>query len=90
MQDTKKAGISIKPVKNAMVYTDEWMGYVQKYANEFGFRYNTRNTTKNQRFNLFLQYIVHRLAYTSKSIGLSPQEIFDIYLLWTLLKLLLR
>lgn len=63
MQDTKKAGISIKPVKNAMVYTDEWVGYVQKYADEFGFRFNIR--IENQRFNLFLQYTDYRLHVMS-------------------------
>ena len=104
----------VKTVKNAMVYTDEWVGYkqvnkiydhlfvkhnkgeyvngriytntiegfwsilkrgivgiyhftsrkhIQKYVDEFVFRYNTRNDTENQRFNLFLQHTEHRLTY---------------------------
>ena len=34
-----------------------------KYVDEFVFRYNTRNNTENQRFNLFLQNTEHRLTY---------------------------
>ena len=104
----------VKTVKNAMVYTDEWVGYkqvsriydhlfvkhnegeyvngrvhtntiegfwsilkrgivgiyhftsrkhIQKYVDEFVFRYNTRNSGEHQRFNLFLQNTEHRLTY---------------------------
>lgn len=104
----------VKTVKNAMIYTDEWVGYkqvsriydhlfvkhnkgeyvngrvhtntiegfwsilkrgivgiyhftsrkhIQKYVDEFVFRYNTRNSGEHQRFNLFLQNTEHRLTY---------------------------
>ena len=104
----------VKTVKNAMVYTDAWVGYkqvnkiydhlfvkhnegeyvngriytntiegfwsilkrgivgiyhftsrkhIQKYVDEFVFRYNTRNNNEHQRFNLFLQNTEHRLTY---------------------------
>jgi transposase-like protein len=104
----------IKTVKDALVYTDEWLGYrqinkiydhlfikhreneyvngrvhtntiegfwsilkrgivgiyhftsrkhIQRYVDEFVFRYNTRGISENQRFNLLLQNIEHRLTY---------------------------
>lgn len=37
--------------------------HIQKYVKEFVFRFNTRNDTENQRFNLFLQHTEHRLTY---------------------------
>jgi transposase-like protein len=104
----------VKTVKNAMVYTDEWVGYkqvsklydhlfvkhnegeyvngrihtntiegfwsilkrgivgiyhftsrkhLQKYVDEFVFRYNSRQCTEHERFDLFLQNMEHRLTY---------------------------
>ena len=104
----------IKTVKNAMIYTDEWVGYrhmnkiynhlfvkhnekefvngriytntiegfwsllkrgivgiyhfvsrkhIQKYVDEFVFRYNTRKSSESERFNLLLQNAAQRLTY---------------------------
>jgi hypothetical protein len=104
----------IRNVKDALVYTDEWVGYkqvnriynhlfvkhnegeyvngriytntiegfwsilkrgivgiyhftsrkhIQRYVDEFVFRYNTRKSTEMERFNLLLQNTEHRLTY---------------------------
>lgn len=104
----------IRNVKDALVYTDEWVGYkqvnrsynhlfvkhnegeyvngriytntiegfwsilkrrivgryhftsrkhIQRYVDEFVFRYNTRIITGNERFNLLLRNTEHRLTY---------------------------
>jgi len=104
----------VKNVKDAMVYTDEWVGYkqenkiydhlyvkhnegeyvngriytntiegfwsilkrgivgiyhftsrkhIQRYIDEFVFRYNTRQHIETERFNMFLQNIEHRLTF---------------------------
>jgi hypothetical protein len=104
----------VRNVKDAMVYTDEWVGYkqvskiydhlfvkhyegeyvngriytntiegfwsilkrgivgiyhftsrkhIQRYVDEFVFRYNTRQHTEMERFNLLLQNTEHRLTY---------------------------
>jgi hypothetical protein len=104
----------VRNVKDAMVYTDEWVGYkqvnriydhlyvkhnegeyvngriytntiegfwsilkrgivgiyhftsrkhIQRYVDEFVFRYNTRQYTEMERFNLLLQNTEHRLTY---------------------------
>lgn len=104
----------VKRVKNAFVYTDEWLGYnelkriydhsfvkhnkgeyvngrvhtntiegfwsllkrgivgiyhftskkhLQKYVDEFVFRYNSRKQSESQRFNLLLSNIEYRLTY---------------------------
>jgi len=37
--------------------------HLQKYVDEFVFRFNTRNCTESQRFNHFLQNIKNRLRY---------------------------
>jgi len=37
--------------------------HLQKYVDEFVFRYNTRQTTENVRFNLLLANTQHRLKY---------------------------
>lgn len=37
--------------------------HLQRYVNEFVFRYNTRHNNEYQRFNLFLQNIEYRLTY---------------------------
>lgn len=105
---------TIKYIKDALVYTDEWWGYrsikqlfqheivnhkckeyvrnnvytntiegfwsllkrgiigiyhftskqhLQKYVDEFVFRYNTRKHTECERFNLLLENTEHRLTY---------------------------
>ena len=38
--------------------------HIQKYVDEFVFRYNKRNSGEHQRFNLFLQNTEHRLTYS--------------------------
>src|SRR5882724_770127 len=38
--------------------------HLQRYCDEFGFRYNTRKLQDNQRFNLTLQRLDGRLKYT--------------------------
>lgn len=112
---------TIKYVKNAIVYTDEWWGYnsiknlfqheivkhkmseyvrehvytntiegfwsllkrgiigiyhftskqhLQKYVDEFVFRYNTRHHSERGRFDLLLQNTEHRLTYKDLIYGL--------------------
>ena len=112
---------TIKYVKNAIVYTDEWWGYnsiknlfqheivkhkmseyvrehvytntiegfwsllkrgiigiyhftskqhLQKYVDEFVFRYNTRHHSERGRFDLLLQNTEHRLTYKELTYGL--------------------
>lgn len=111
---------TVKFVKDALVYTDEWWGYrsikqlfhheivnhkskeyvrdniytntiegfwsllkrgiigiyhftskqhLQRYVDEFVFRYNTRKQTECARFNLLLQNTEHRLTYKSLIYG---------------------
>lgn len=37
--------------------------HLQRYVDEFVFRYNTRQVSESERFNLFLQNLEHRLKY---------------------------
>ncbi len=39
--------------------------HIQRYFNEFSFRYNTRNLSEDERFNLLLCNSNHRITYQS-------------------------
>lgn len=47
------------------IYNSVSRRHLQKYVNEFVFRYNSRKIKESDRFCLFLQNIEHRLKYSS-------------------------
>ena len=54
-----------KILKNSIRDMYNWVSkkHIQKYVDEFVFRYNTITLTENARFNLLLSHLENRLKY---------------------------